>query len=671
MKKRNQLWYGGDYNPEQWLQEPEILVKDIKLMKEANINIVTLGIFAWTTLEPDEGDYHFAWLEEIINRLYSHGILTILATPSGARPKWISDRYPEVLRVGENRTRNLFGGRHNHCYTSPVYREKVRTINGKLACRFADNPAIVMWHISNEFGGECHCSLCQMAFREWLRNRYTSIGQINETWYTKFWSHDYQSFEQIESPSSIGENALHGLTLDWKRFVTDQTADFMKQEIDALRISGAKQPVTTNFMYDFKGLNYGKLAPYLDVVSWDSYPLWHKKTDSAIAWDTAMQHDYMRSLKHQPFLLMESCPGSTNWQGVSKLKKPMMLEAASLQAIAHGSDSVQYFQIRQSRGSSEKFHGALIDHYGEHDTRVFHEAAKLGEALSGLHELSESQVKAPAAVIYDTESRWALEGAQGPRNDGLYYHETVLKSYEALKKYGLDVDVIDMEQSLNEYRVVAAPMLYMFRSGIEDKIRAFVENGGILFLTYWSGIVDSTDLCFLGGTPHKLIDVMGLRSEEIDGLYEEETNCALPVEENDLGIETSYSCKYLCSLVKLNTAVPLMVYGDDFYAGTPVLTCNDFGEGNAYYVGADMEQDFYDTIYASALQKAGIQRLLPHLSEDVLVSSRENEKTTYIFVQNYGKEKKGVPIPEGGSVILGSAVGNLHQYETMIIKKEK
>ena len=480
--------YGGDYNPEQWLDRPDILKQDLLLMKKAHINTVTLGVFSWSTLEPIKDCFNFTWLIDIIDKLYDNGIQVILATPSGARPRWLAETYPEVLRVREDRTRQLYGERHNHCYTSPAYRERVRIINQKLAKTFRNHPGVILWHISNEYRGECHCPLCQEAFRNWLKNKYKDIDSLNRAWWTTFWSHTYNSFHQIESPSSIGDHGLHGLNLDWKRFVTDQTVDFMCEEIHALRDGGATQPVTTNFMDDYKGLNYYNLAKHIDYVSWDSYPTWNKEDEIRTAYNTALQHDLMRSMKQKPFLLMESCPSSPNWQAISKLKKPGLLQSASLQAIAHGSDSVQYFQIRQSRGSFEKFHGAVIDHYGGSDTRVFNEVTETGASLIELKQVIGSKVDSSAAIIYDMENRWAMEDAKGPRNEGLFYHESVLKSYQALRKAALNVDIINMEQSLDSYKLVVAPMLYMFRSGIETKLRTFVENGGILIMTYWSGI---------------------------------------------------------------------------------------------------------------------------------------------------------------------------------------
>ena len=703
----DKILYGGDYNPEQWLDTPEILDKDLEFMKHAKINTITLGMFSWSTLEPEEGIFHFEWLETIIHRLVDHGISIILASPSGARPKWITDKYPEVLRVREDRVRYLFGGRHNHCYTSPIYREKIKIINSKIAERFGHHPGIILWHLSNEYGGECHCSLCQRAFQKWLEKRYSSIFELNRLWNTTFWSHTYSSFDQIESPSSIGESLVHGLNLDWKRFVTDQTVDFIKWEIEALKSTGSTLPTTTNLMYNFAGLNYDKIAEVIDIVSWDIYPLWHKGDDLQISWDNQLQHDYMRSLKHKPFLLMESSPSSTNWQGVSKLKRPGVLTASSLQSVAHGSDSVLYFQIRQSRGSSEKFHGAVIDHYGGFDTRVFKEVSQLGESLSHLGTLVGTNTQASVAMIYDMENRWALEDAQGPRNKGLYYKEAALKSYQALRKQGINVDVITATKDLSKYKIIIAPMLYLFREGIENKIKDFVKNGGHFVITYWSGIVDEFDRCYLGGTPHGLMDVFGLRRTETDGLYDGEVNHFVPVGESisssshcptssdtftkdevcdalttihetckpltkNASFKTSYGCKHLCDLLELTTATPLFHYKSEFYAGTPAVTKNHFGKGVAYYIGSDVEQAFYDDLYHFIVQEARVSSIVKgDLPEGITISSRSSDSKEYIFIQNYKSETvdiNGIEIE--GNLIYGDSKKTLAAYETIIIERD-
>lgn len=666
------MLHGGDYNPEQWLHSPEILEKDIEYFKKARINEASVGIFSWAILEPEEGKFDFEWLEQIIDRLYKNGISVILATPTGARPKWMADKYEEVLRVDEYRRRQLFGLRHNHCYTSSVYREKTRIMNTKLAERFGDHPGVIAWHISNEYGGECHCPLCQEAFRQWLKEKYQDVENLNRAWATTFWSHIYTNFDQIESPSPIGESGLHGLNLDWKRFVTDRTVDFAKHEIQAIRDAGSDKPVTINMMYDYKTLNYHKFADVVDFISWDTYPTWHKKEEYLTAMDCGMQHDIMRSIQKKPFLLMESCPSATNWQPISKLKKPGMLHAASMQAVAHGSDSVQYFQLRSSQGSFEKFHGAVIDHYGGDDTRVFREVTEVGESLEKLQELAGANTKAKVAVVFDWESRWAMEDAAGPRNSGLFYKETVEKSYYAFRKQGLDVDMIDMEQDFEDYAIVAAPMLYMFRAGFEEKIRRYVEEGGRFILTYWSGIVDGTDLCFLGGTPHDLMDVMGLRSTEIDSLYDWESNSAMPEKGNSLELADSYICKNLCELVKPSSAEVLMSYGKDFYAGMPALTKNCFGVGEAYYICADFEQAFYDDLYKKIVTAAGIKGPVSDIPNGVEVTSRENDSAEFIFVQNFNRHpvEMALPISEC-SILLGEYSGTIQSFGTIILKREK
>ena len=347
-----------------------------------------------------------------------------------------------------------------------------------------------------------------------------------------------------------------------------------------------------------------------------------------------------------------------------------MLQAASLQAVAHGSDSVLYFQMRQSRGASEKFHGAVIDHYGGSDTRVFREVTKVGAALEQLQEVNGSQNPAEAAVIYDVENRWAVEDAAGPRNAGVFYKETVEKPYQAFRKLGINVDVIDETCSLDGYRVVAAPMVYLLREGWTEKVRTFVENGGIFLLTYWSGIVDETDLCYLGGTPHDLMDVMGFRSMEIDGLYDGEWNEGIPEPENPLHLELAYRCSHLCELVQPSTAEVVMTYGKDFYDGMPAMTRNVYGKGKAYAVCADFEQGLYDEVCRKLAEEAGVERIVEEVPEGVEVTMREQKDgTRYVFVQNFNREAVEVKLPiERYPVWQGTYDGTIGSWKTIVLK---
>lgn len=628
----DRLLHGGDYNPEQWLEYPDVLEEDLLLMKKASINCVTLGVFSWSVLEPEEGRYEFSWLKDIIDRLYENDIRVILATPSGALPHWLTAKYPEVMQTGADGRQNLPGRRHNFCYTSPVMRAKIHRLDEKLSEAFGNHEAVILWHISNELGGNwgdgsCHCPLCQQAFRRWLKEKYGTLEALNHAWWNRFWSHVYTDWEQIHSPAPHGECLSHGLNLDWRRFVTEQMTDFCREEIRAVR-SHSALPVTTNFMGFFKNLDYRSLHRELDVVSWDSYPDWHVQKDEVpVAVHTAAHHSLMRSLKKQPFLLMESSPSCVNWREKSPLKRPGMHALSSLQAIAHGSDSVQYFQWRKGRGAYEKFHGAVIDHKGGKNTRVFREVSELGKRLSSIEDLIRGSINKPkAALLFDWENWWALEdtATQWKTFD---YVEEVLKHYQVFWENGIEADFIGMDDSLEGYSLVCAPLNYLYRKGYADRVRQFVKKGGCYVTTYCSGLVDDTDLCFIG--QHPLEDVLGISTEEID----------VPGD----GFENSflyggriYSTGSVCEVCSPSDKVKVLAaYRNDYYAGYPVITENAYGDGLCYYFAAETDPEFLRAFYKTVFEKTGLSNPLgSSLPYGVTVTRREGA-VPVLFVMNF------------------------------------
>ena len=679
--KVNKMLHGADYNPEQWIEMPHIWGEDVRLMKLSHSNVVSIGIFSWTMLEPEEGQYHFEWLDEVFDLMHKNGNYVILATPSGAKPAWMAQKYPETLRVAPNRVRNLYGERHNHCYTSPIFREKIGTIDRLLAERYKDHPALIMWHISNEFEGQCCCPLCESAFREYLKEKYNhDLDKLNQAWWSKFWSHTYTDWEQIEAPAPHGEPALHGLNLDWMRFVTHQTLDYYKYERSILKEITPDIPVTTNF-HDyislFRGIDYWKFAPYLDVVSWDNYPYWHgERTDAHEASRIGFVHDLNRSiLEGKPFMLMESSPSSTNWQPVAKLRRPGMHVLSSIQAIAHGSDTVQYFQWRKSRGSSEKFHGAVVDHCGHENTRVFKDVTRVGEILTKLDDVIGTSVKPEVAVIYDWENYWAIHDAQGPRIEKKDYYDTVQKHYRAFWNLSIPVDVINMDCDFSKYKVVVAPMLYMVRPGVGERLEEFVEKGGTLITTYWSGIVDENDLCFLGGFPGPLRKVMGIWSEELDALYDEDVNYVELLKDNGLGMKGEYEARIFCDLIHSEGAKVLATYKTDFYQGMPALTCNSFGLGEAYYIAFRNNDEFLNDFYASLAHKLQLEHAIDlELPKGVNAQTRKDEKNEFVFFMNFTDENQTVDLKgmelidvETNEVLTHSFV--LPAYGVKIVKK--
>lgn len=625
------MLHGGDYNPEQWLDRPDILEKDIIYMKEAHVNVVTLGVFSWSVYEPEEEVYHFEWLDRIMDRLYENGIYVILATPSGARPAWMDEKYPEVMRVNEYGMRNTHGVRHNHCMSSPKYREKVIAIDELLAKRYGKHPALILWHISNELGGSCYCSLCRERFQRFLKERYHTIEQLNREWWTTFWSHRFNRFEQIDPPSKRGETSIHGLNLDWKRFTTWNMNDYMKTEIEVFRRLTPDIPVTTNFMNLYRGLDYHKMAQELDIVSWDSYPAWGKAGESLTDtfYQTAFEHSVMRSMKmDRPFLLMESTPSLVNWHPTNRLKRPGIHRISSLQAIACGSDSVLYFQWRKGRGAYEQYHGAVIDHLGTNDTRVYREVQEVGKRLTGFGQICSSIAQNKVAIIYDWENRWAIEDMAG-LSDRKKYDETVQEIYKILLKHGIDSDLIPSETDLKGYKMVIAPMLYLLKQKTASKLREFIEAGGVVLATYLTGYTNENTLCWLGGFPGDgLKEIFGIYSEEIDSLYEGEQNAAISID----GTECFGEIKDFCEILKVQKAKILAVYEKDFYAQTPVLTKNIFGEGQAWYLGARLCEKGMTKVLKKVSKEAGL--IWEELPEGLLVHRRYKMDKEYTFALN-------------------------------------
>lgn len=662
------IMHGGDYNPEQWLDRPDILEEDIRLMKKAGMNCATLGVFSWSVYEPREGEFHFKWLTDIMDKLYANGIYTILATPSGARPAWLDMKYPEAMRVDSRGMRAHHGVRHNHCMSSPVFREKVHTIDTELIKAASAHPGLIMWHISNEFGGECYCPLCVKRFQSYLADKFDNdIEKLNSAWWTTFWSHRYNSFDQIEPPFEGGEYSIMGLNLEWKRFTTWNTTDFMKSEIALLKTATPPIPVNTNFMHMYEGLDYRVMARELDVISWDSYPFLHNDYESLAdtMTENSFEHAIMRSMKKDsPFMLMESAPGLVNWHDYNKLKRPGIHRLFSMQAVACGSDTVQYFQWRKGRGSYEQYHGAVIDHLGRSDTRIFKEVAELGALLSSLGELRGSVIKSRAAVIFDWNCWWAINDMMGLAQSTKKYPETVFRAYRALLALGIDVDVISPDDDFTGYSLIVAPMLYMIDEKKARRLADFVQSGNTLAATYLTGYVDDNTLCYLGGFPGSVLkDIFGIVAEEIDTLYPSDCN---HIDIADDAVVRDYAEILRTDLTDSSGLEILGRYTDDFYAGTPAVTLNSYGRGRACYIGARIDDASFGRIMELLLTEAGIS--YNRLPGGIEYHEREYEGTRFAFYLNYNESAVTVNGVNGHDLISNEEINGDMVIERLGIK---
>ena len=669
-EKLPRIWYGGDYNPDQWPEE--IWKEDMRLFRNAGINVATVPVFSWARLQPEEGKWDFAWLDRVMDLLASNGICACMATSTGAVPAWMATKYPEVLRTTFEGLRRKFGHRHNACPSSPVFRRLSVGLARALAERYASHPALVAWHVSNEYGGRCYCELCEKGFRKWLQRRYGTIDALNTAWNASFWGHTFSDWDQVVVPNILTEHedrnrtAFQGITLDYYRFASENLMECFMLERDAIRAASPGVKITTNLMGTYKELDYFRWAREMDIVSWDNYPA----LDTSMA-EVAFRHDLMRGLKAgAPFMLMEQTPSQTNWQQYNGLKRPGVMRLMSLQAVAHSADTVMFFQLRRSRGASEKYHSAVIDHVGHENTRVYREVADLGAELSRLGAtLLDSRVESKIGILFDWENWWAVEMSSGP-SIALKYVQQCTAWHEALWSQNLAVDLVGMEDDLGRYDIVIAPVLYMVKPGLAARLEAFVSGGGTLVTTFFSGIVNENDLVTLGGYPGELRKLLGIWVEEIDALLPDWRN-SLVVKKPFGGLKGSYECGLLCDVLHCETAEELATYGSDFYAGTPCLTRNRFGKGSAWYVASATGQDFLRAFLSTLASEKGIEPAAK-TPKGVEATRRRKGNDSFLFLLNHttaparvdlgtrqvtdlssGKRMKGsIEIPAKGVLIL-------------------
>jgi beta-galactosidase len=551
-----------------------------------------------------------------------------------------------------------------------VYQKYAERLATKLAERYGENPQVTCWHINNEYGGECYCDNCEKAFRVWLKDKYQTIEALNKAWNMEFWGHTVYEWDEIVLPNALSEGigydktAFAGISIDYRRFNSDSLLKNYMMERDAIRKIDPTTPITTNLMGTFKGLDYFKWAKEMDLISWDNYPAYNTP------WSlVAMTHDLMRGLKQQPFMLMEQTPSQQNWQPYNSLKKPGQMRAQSYQTIAHGADTIQYFQLRRSIGACEKFHGAVIEHVGHEDTRVFRETAALGAELAQLSDIIGTQTQSQVAVIFDWDNYWALEYTSGPTVD-LKYVEQIHRYYRYFHEQNIAVDLVPVDADLSKYKLVAAPVLYMIKEGMQERLTDFVKQGGSLLTTYMSGIVDQSDNVHLGGYPGPLRELAGIWVEEIDALAPEQSNGVSLVNEERTGTSNLVS-----DLIHLETAEALAHYTSNFYAGMPAVTKNMFGDGTVYYFGGQLEDQLQDQLFKTIVEENDITPVIEEATK-LEVACRENAEAKFFVIINFHEEAQPLPAMFVGKtdLLTGEVLSSemmLTQYTTYIVKEER
>ncbi len=649
--------YGGDYNPDQW--SDDVQAEDARLMPLAHWNVATLPVFAWAHLNPAEGIFTFEWLDRAVDRLTTAGVDLCLCTATASTPAWVDQQYPDVLTVDEHGRKRPHGNRHAFCPSSPSYRRLAGALVGEMAARYGRHPGLRLWHVNNEYGGNwpnyCYCERCAAGFRAYLEERYGSLAGLNAAWSTAFWGHTYSSFSQVDPPYSHGEGSIQMLKVDWRRFQSSRYLACFEHEAAILREATPGVPVTTNLMGAFQALDYRAWAKAMDIVSWDNYPGY----DAPFS-HVAFAHALVRGLGDgKPFLLMEQSPSHQNWSPYCRLKPPGQLRLQSYQAIAQGADSVMYFQWRKSRGGIEKLHGAVVEHHGRADSRVFKEVSALGAELAAFGDRTlGGRTPSRVAVLFDWECWWALGASSGPSRDLDYYKE-VMETYAALHAAGIQTDVVFPDTDLARYDVLVAPSAYLVRSGQAQRIADRTRRGASLVTTFFSAMADENDRIHDGGAPGPLRAVLGLTVEEFDALppdVAQGVRFESPFGGLAAGVE--YGASLLCERLWLEGAVPLAFYAREFYAREPAVTVHAYGEGKAYHVGTRLDRkalgEFLVAVCASHAITTPLGRGAPP-PPDVEVAVRVSPSgQALLYLLNHGLVAREVPLGPGAHVDLAT-----------------
>lgn len=662
------ILYGGDYNPDQWPKS--IITEDIRLFKLANINIVTLPVFSWALLQPNENTYNFEWLDYILNILNENNINVCLATSTAVQPAWMSKKYPEILPIDFEGRRRHFGGRVKFCPNSQKYREFSVKLAKNLAQRYKDYKNLALWHIGNEYDNYCYCDNCKNKFINWLKNKYKTLDNLNSAWNNNFWGHTLYSWDEITVPSALSEmwyghdkvsTNFQGIALDYNRFMSDSILECYLGEYNVIKKITPHIKITTNLMGTFKPLDYFKWAEHMDIISWDNYPCYGDEPSVV-----ALRHDLMRSLKHgNPFMLMEQSPNQQNWQPYNTVKRPGELRLQSYQTMAHGADSIMYFQMRQSVGACEKYHAALISHECSENTRIFKECSLIGKELHSLGDsIIDSRINSKVAIIFDWDNWWAIEFSSGPSVE-LKYIPQIEKYYKAFHKRNIPIDFIRPNDDLSKYDVVVAPVLYMLKETVSNNIKNFVQSGGTFLTTFFSGYVDENDKIKLGGYPSELRDLLGLWVEELDALPLDMKN-SIELKNNISGFDSKYECNMLFDIINLEGAEELAVYGSDFYRGHPVFTCNTYGNGKAYYVGTNPEDKFIDDFISKLDSTLSLGLDMP-LIDGVEITKRFKDNVEIYFILNHNKSRVSINL---GTSFINLLTNNIESESISLDSKD-
>ncbi|MEJ3405738.1 beta-galactosidase [Rathayibacter sp. YIM 133350] len=651
--------FGCDYNPEQW--DPSIWPEDVRLMKQAGVDLVAINIFGWSQINPRKGSFDFTGLDAIMRLLADGGIRVNLGTATASPPAWLTTLHPEILPVADDGTTRFPGGRQAWCPSSPVFRRYALALVEQVAQRYGDNPNVELWHVSNELGCHnalCHCSESTGAFRRWLQARYGSLDALNRAWGTSFWSQRYDDWGEILTPMRTLSTRNPGQVLDFHRFSSDELLGYYRAEADIIR-RHSDAPITTNFMVTahIRNLDYFSWAPEVDVVANDHY-LDNRLADPTA--ELAFAADLTRGIAGgEPWLLMETSTSAVNWQPHNIAKARGEMTRNAVQHLARGADGICFFQWRASAQGAEKFHSALLPHAGT-DSDVWREVVEFGELLGRLGEVSGTRAVADTAILFSWDAWWATDADNRPSH-AVEYLDQVHAAYDALRASGAAIDVVHPDADLSGYRLIVVPALYSVTDAQAAALQEAVAGGATALVTFYSGIVDEDDRVRLGGYPGAFRDLLGVRVQEFAPLRAED----------QIALASGATARLWTEHLAVTTAEVIDTFADGPTGGIPAITRNALGQGTAWYLATRLATTAYRSLVAGIVDDAGVRRESA-AGPDVEVMRRTGDGRSYLFVINHGADPVDVTT-RGYDLVTTSAIDGattVPGYGIRIIREE-
>lgn len=638
------LQFGVDYYPEHW--DKSRWRTDLSMMKEMGIDLVRMAEFSWSLLETSENKFNFAWLDEVIELCAEYDIKVVLGTPTAAPPAWIIEQAPDIQPMASDGTRRYFGGRHHSCHSHREYRKHIERFVTRFVKHFTQNEQVIGWQIDNELGNShgdlCYCEHCESRFREWLKEKYSTIDQVNKNWGTAFWSQGYNSFDQIHSPKVTASGQNPSRSLDWKLFHSDLINEFHAFQAKIIRQYSADRFLTHNLMGFSNIVNYHDLAKQLDFVSHDQYVegYWRDFDRDQLAEERdakytfpAAELDFIRSINKDNFWIMEQQTSISGWEILGRTPKPGQISLWSVQSVAHGADTIVYFRWRSSPMGTEQYWHGILPHSGIPGRSYNEIKALITKVKPLMQEINGSLPQPKVALVHSYAQHYAMEIQ--PHNPDLNYIDHLHSYYRELHRRNIPVDFVRELEDWSQYSIVIAPLQYLMSPEQEEHFASYVKNGGRLVVTMRTGVKERNNLNMLDkALPGNLSKVFGVEIHEYDSLRRTQ------VKVDFAGVQ-SYGNKWADILVP-TTANPLAYYDSEFYAGEAAITVNAFGEGQAYYVGTQLDKELMSQFIDELTQ--GCIDAVP-TPAGVEIAYREQAEKSYYFVLNHNDQAIEINLP--------------------------